>query len=153
MALTESAELTELGQGTGNEALSAEAGVHAHQQHHVHVLDDALEQADGCCGVEHHAGFHAALLKVADRAVEMRGGLPVHSDDVRAGIGEPIGHMVGVGHHHVDVHRDVAHALDGLQHVHAKGEVTGEVTVHDVEVNEVGVGYAVQIALKVGHIG
>ena len=51
------------------------------------------------------------------------------------------------------VDRHIGGALDGLEDVHAKGEVTGKMTVHDVKVHVVGAGDLVEVALEVGHIG
>ena len=49
-------------QSARDKALAAKAGVHAHQQHHIDDVDDALEYAHGGGGVEHHTGLEAALL-------------------------------------------------------------------------------------------
>ena len=143
----------QFGNGTGNKALAAKAGVHAHEQHHVDDVDDALEYADGRGGVEHHAGFNAALLQVRERAVQVRGGLVVHGDHVGTGVGVPIDRLVGVRHHEVRIDRHVGRTLDSFEDVNAKGEVAGKVTVHNVKVHVVGTGDLVEFALEVGHIG
>ena len=153
MALTHGLEFVELGDGTRDKALTAKAGVHAHEQHHIDNVDDAFEHADGRGGVEHHAGLDAALLQVRERAVQVRGGLVVHGDHVGTGVGVPIDRLVGVRHHQVRVHRYIGGALDGLEDVNAKGEVAGKVTVHHVEVNVICAGDLVELALEVGHVG
>ena len=143
----------QLRQSARDKALAAKARVHAHQQHHVDDVDDALEYADGRGGVEHHAGFNAALLQVRERAVQVRGGLVVHGDHVGTGVGVPIDRLVGVRHHEVRVYRYIGGALDGFEDVNAKGKVTGKVTVHNVKVHVVGAGNLVEFALQVGHVG
>ena len=153
VALTHGRKLVQFGNSTRDKALAAKAGVHAHQQHHIDDVDDALEYAHGGGGVEHHAGLDAALLQMRKRAVQVRGGLVVHGDHIGTGVGVPIDRLVGVRHHEVRVDRYIGGALDGLEDVNAKGEVAGKVTVHNVEVHVVGTGDLVELALEVGHVG
>ena len=90
---------------------------------------------------------------MGERAVQVRGGLVVHGDHVGTGVGVPIDRLVGVRHHQVRIDRYIGGALDGLEDVDAKGEVTGKVTVHNIEVHVVGTGDLVELAFEVGHIG
>ena len=153
MTLAHGLELVQFGDGTGDKALAAKAGVHAHEQHHIDNVDDAFEHADGGGGVEHHAGLDTALLQMGERAVQVRRSLVVHGDHVGTGVGVPIDRLVGVRHHQVRVDRYIGGALDGLKDVDAKGQVAGKVSVHNVEVHVVGASDLVEFALEVGHVG
>ena len=153
VTLAHGLELVELMQSARDKTLAAKAGVHTHQQHHIDDVDDALEHADGRCGVEHHAGLDAALLQVRERAVQVCRGLVVNGDHIGTGVGVPIDRLVGVRHHEVCVDRHVGGALDSLEDVNAKGEVAGKVAIHDIEVHKVGTGDLVELALEVGHVG
>ena len=85
--------------------------------------------------------------------MQVRGSLVVHGDHVGTGVGVPIDRLVGVRHHQVRIDRNIGGALDGPKDVNAKGQVTGKVAVHDVEVHVVGAGNLVELTLQVGHVG
>ena len=52
---------------------------------------------------------------------------------------------------HVDGH--IANALDRAQHVDAERQVAGEMAVHHIEMDVIGIGDLIEVALEVGHIG
>ena len=134
---TRGAQLVE---GLGDELLPAEAGVDAHQQHHVELVHDVVHPVERGGRVEHQAGLTAGVADQPERAVDVLGGLGVEGDDVGAGLGE-VGHdAIDRLHHQVHVDRRRGVRADGLAHQRADGEVGDVVVVHHVEVNPVGAG-------------
>jgi len=52
----------------------------------------------------------------------------------------------------VDIDRHIGGTLDGLEDIDAKCQILGEMSVHHVEMDEIGLGNLVELAFEVGHI-
>ena len=91
-------------------------------------------------GVEADAGAAAALLHVADDAVDVRRGLPVDVDDVAASLDEALHLLLRLDDHQVYVERDLGRAADRLDDGHADGDRRNEAAVHDVDVEHLRTG-------------
>ena len=122
----------------GDEALSAEAGIDAHQQHQVDAGQDLFERGDGRRRVDRHPGRLAQLAHQLRRPEEVRRRLDVHGHGVRARPGElgqvalrPLDHQVHVEDRAVRRRQ----GAQGLDHLRADAQVGHEVPVHDVDVD------------------
>ena len=153
MRLAKTAKLAQLGVGALDVGLAAKARVHAHDQDHIELVDNALENADGSGGIQDNAGLATALLDVLDRTVQMHGGLVMNSDVIRAGIDIPVDGLVRIGDHHMDVQGNVAGALRRSDNAGSKREVLGEVAVHNIDMDEVGIVDHLKVATKVCKVG
>ncbi len=92
-------------------------------------------------------------LDVGNRAVQMRGGLRVDGDEVGAGVDVPIDRVVGIGNNELNVDRDVRGALTCLYDGRAVTQIRHEVTIHDVNMDQVRIRDALQVVREVRHIG
>src|ERR1039457_5328093 len=101
------AYLARLVQYVGNEFLSAEAGVHRHQQHHIQFRQRVFQYLQRRGRVEHQTGLATAFLDQANGAVDMLRSLRVKSDVSRARLGE--------------IGNDAIHRLDHQMHVDRSG--------------------------------
>ena len=72
----------------GDEALPAEAGIDAHHQDQVDLLEHIIERLGRRRRIERDAGALAQRLDLLDGAVEVRPGFGMDGDDVGAGLGE-----------------------------------------------------------------
>jgi hypothetical protein len=109
----ELARRLDLAQRRVDEALAAEAGVDAHDQDQVDLVDRPLQHVERRGRVEHQPGLFALGLDELQRAVDVRAGVGVEAHQVGAGLAEGLRQRVHRLHHqvHVDGHRGVrAHA-------------------------------------------
>ena len=72
--------------------------------------------------------------------MDMRTRLRMHSDDVRARLGEGLEKGIDRGDHQMDVERLGGVWAQRLHHCRAKGDVGHEMPVHHVDMNPVGTG-------------
>jgi len=126
---------------TGEEFLAAEAGVDAHHQHEVDVLEHVIEHLGRGRRIERHAGLLTERLDPLDRAVEVRPRLGMDGDDVRAGFGEGVEKSVDGRNHQMDVKRLLGVRAKRFDHRRADRQVGDEMPVHDVDVHPVGAGF------------
>jgi hypothetical protein len=70
--------------------------------------------------------------------MEMRTGLDVHREVIRASLGELGDKGVGIGDHEVDVKREFRDFSERCYDRWANGQVRDEVSVHDIDVQKVG---------------
>src|SRR5690606_413278 len=82
------ARFTQLVQGSGNELLPAETGVHRHEQNHVELVHDVVHPAEGSGRIEYQTGLAAVVADQRKTAIDVAGRLGVEGDDVGAGLGE-----------------------------------------------------------------
>src|SRR5690606_14074192 len=132
------ADLANLAEAVVDEGLAAEAGVHAHDEDEVDVVDDVLEHRDGRGGIDGDAGALALGADRLQRPVQVRPCLGVDGDDVGAGARE--GSDVGIdrGDHQVAVEHLGGQRAQRRHHQRPDGEVGDEMAVHDVDVDIVG---------------
>ena len=155
MALGAPAELGDLVERRGDEALTAEAGIDAHHQHEVDIVPDMLEGGDRRRRVQRDAGLLAQMLDELQRAVEMRPRLGMDGDDVGARLGE-IGD-VGIDRRDHQMHVEGKRAV-GPQRPHddrADGQVGDEMPVHHIDMDVVGAGFrhGAHVLAQPGEVG
>ncbi|MNC28660.1 hypothetical protein D3C75_768790 [compost metagenome] len=75
------ADLADLLQRARNKRLSAEARVHSHHQHHVHILQDLAHSRCRCTRINRYTGQKPQLLDLMHHAVKMHTGLGMHRND------------------------------------------------------------------------
>ena len=115
-----------------NELLSAEAWVDTHQQHHVDIADNVLQERDGRRGIERHAGLHARIVDFLYSAVQMGAGFHVHIHHHGSQPGGALNILFGVHHHVMHVKRLLAFAGHGLKDRESERDVWHEHAVHHV---------------------
>ena len=123
-----------------NEFLSAEAGIDRHHQDQVHEIDDAL---DTCFRRARIHGDAHPLAECADRlqrAMDVRAGFDMHSDDVGARFGEGLEIRIARRDHQMHVERFLGVRPDRFDDIRADRNVRHEMTVHDVDMNPVSAG-------------
>lgn len=120
--------------------MTAEAGVHRHDEDEIDQIDDMLDAADRRAGVHRDAGFLAERTDRLQRTVKMRAGFDMHGDDVGACLGE--GFEIGIARrdHEMDVERLLGDGPQRLHDVGADGDVRHEMPVHHVDMDPVGAG-------------
>ena len=89
----------------GDEALAAEAGVDAHHQHEVDLVDHPVEHVERRRRVEHQPGLAAGGADQLQRAIDVRARVGMKADEVGAGLGERLRERVDRLDHQVDVDR------------------------------------------------
>ena len=127
------AQALHLVDGVLDECLSAESGVDAHQQHHIHILDDILKHTHGRRGIERHACLHAGIVYLLYRAVQVGACLIVHVHHHRTEFGGLLDILLGVHYHEMHVESLGAFLCHGLEHRETEGYVWHEHSIHHVE--------------------
>ena len=120
------------------EALAAEAGIDAHDQDHVSVLDDVFEHRDRRRRVQRDAGPCAERADVRQQALRVEGRLEVKGDDVGAGLAEVFDVAFRLDDHQVGVERARRQLAQVADDLGSPGDVGDEAAVHDVEVQVIG---------------
>jgi hypothetical protein len=121
-----------------DERLAAEAGVDAHQQHHVDVGQHPAQRLERRRRVEHRDGPLAELADRPERAVQVGAGLDVDADAVGPGLGVVGDPAIGLLDHQVDDERAGRDLAQRRDHHRADRQVGHEVPVHHVDVDVVG---------------
>ena len=138
--------LFHLAQGRIDEALATKAGVDAHDQNQINVVDQPIEHVQGLGGVEHQTHLTTRALDGLHTAVHMGAGVGVKTDQIGTGFGKGLGQGVHRRDHqmHVDRHRHAGRGfgmrLEGLANHGAEGEVGHIMVVHHIEMNPVCAG-------------
>ena len=137
------------------EALGTKAGVDGHEHDDVEVGDDVLEGADGRGGVEGDGRAHASLMDLLHGAVEMDAGFLMDVHDGGAEVAHLRDEFLGLHYHEVYVEGLLGETCHVLEDGEAEGDVGHEDTVHDVEVEPVGLGTVepLHLATEVSEVG
>ena len=128
----------DLRQDLGQERLTAEARVDAHDEDEVDRVEDVANGRFVGRGIEHDARALADVADVLERPVEVRTRLDVHRDPIGARGGEVLEVAVGLDDHEVDVDRKRRRGPDRLDDGRPDRDVGDEAPVHDIDVNPVG---------------
>ena len=150
------ASLAGLVKSAGDEGLSTETGVDAHEEDDVELVQNELGDVQGGGGVEDEAGLAATVLDELEGAVDVVGGLGVEGDVGGAGVDEVGDGGVNGADHEVDVDGGGNTVVtEGLADHGADGQVGNVVVVHDVEVDDVGTGLedVVDLLAELGKVG
>ena len=134
--VAQAAEVGDALDGAGQELLSAEAGIDAHDEDMMHHRKDFREHFDRRGGIEDDAGEHAMIQDQLQGAVQVAAGFDLDRDHVGAGFGEGGDVLVGILDHEVAIEREAGDGADGLDDGRAEGDVGDEVAVHDVDVDD-----------------
>ena len=130
----------------GNKGLPPETGVDAHDQDEIHIVEDPLNGGQGRARVQGHSGFNGIALVVFGFPDELYGtvkvgaGLGMDADKVGPGSGKGRDHQVGGLDHEVDIQLQGAGPAAGLHNDGAVGNIGNELSVHDIDVDPLGIG-------------
>ena len=100
-------------------------------------VENRLDCTDRGTGVQRHTRLHPGTLDRLQGPVDMRAGLDMGGQDVRAGIGKGVDIGIDWRNHQVHIHHRLDVLADRLDQGRAKGEVRNEMTVHHVHVDPV----------------
>ena len=127
-------ELCELRQHIAAEGLSAEAGLHGHDQHEVNVGQEVAHRLGGGVGIEDDAVEAAEGADLREQGAMVEARFDVEADQLCAGGCEGFGVALGFVEHEVHVEEKTGDlAAEFGDHLRAEGEVGHKVPVHDVE--------------------
>jgi hypothetical protein len=101
----------------------------------IDQVDHVLQRFDRSAGIERHARLLAERADRLQRAMDMRPGLDMDGDDVRAGLRERFEIGIAGRDHQVHVECFCGVRPQGLHHVGADGDVRHEMPVHHVDVD------------------
>ena len=93
-------------------------------------------------GVERHARALSEGADLLKRSMQVRAGLGMDGDDVRARIGKRLNIFLGFDDHEVNVDHALGGGADGLHDEWADRDVRHESSIHDVDVDPIGTGLA-----------
>ena len=130
----------DLAQLAGDELLPAEAGIDAHHEDEVKLVEHIIERVRRRRGIERPAGFLAERLDALNRAVEVRTRLRMHGDRIRARFGEGVEKRVDGRNHQMDVERLAGVRAERLHHCRPDGQVGHKMAVHHVDMDPVCAG-------------
>ena len=149
------AQASDFIQAVLDELLCAEARVHGHEHHHIDVVNDLLERRDGRRGIQRHGGAHAGLVNLLDGAVEMDARLLMHVHDGCSKVAHLRDELLGLHNHQVHVKRLRGHTSHVFEHGKSERDVGNKDTVHDIQVQPVGLGAVepLHLGLQVGKVG
>ena len=135
------ARLGEFRQRLRDELLSAEPGIHRHQQDQIDLVDHVIQPVQRRRRIEHQARLAARIADELDGAVHMLRGLRMKADVGRPGFREIRHQRIDRRDHqmHVDGRFD-ARLAQRLAHHRTDGEIGHVVIVHHVEVDPVRAG-------------
>src|SRR3546814_7650986 len=97
------AQFLDLVERAGDEALAAEARIHAHAEDKVYVAYDRVDRVGRRPRVKRHPRLLAEALDELQRAMQMRACFGMHGDDVGAGLGEGFDIGIDGGDHQMYV--------------------------------------------------
>lgn len=120
--------------------MPAKSWVDAHNEDDIDDIEDGERVFDGGCGIEGDSGDCAVFADFGERAVEVGSGFRVDGDSLRPGVDEGLDEGVDGRDHEVSVDGSFCVFLDSGDDGRPEGEVGDEVSVHDIEVEEVGAG-------------
>ena len=120
--------------------LPAKAGVDAHHQHQINLVDQVVEHLGRSGGVQRNPGLLAQRLDRLHRAVGVRPGLGVKGDQVGSGLGKGGKVRVDRADHQMHVKQLGGVRAQRLHHHRPDGDIGDEMPVHHVDMDPVGTG-------------
>ncbi|CAB4962656.1 unannotated protein [freshwater metagenome] len=117
------------------------------------MLDHWQQRFDVCSRLDGHGGKCACIANALRQRNSLVRGLQVECDALRSRFGIPNGKLVNVFDHQVHIEWEFGDFQHATDHWKAKGEVRNEVSVHDIDVDRIGVGYRCEFALQIREIG
>ena len=119
--------------------MAAKAGMHAHEQQDVDLIQMREHRVERGVRIQHQPHFHAVCAHTVEQRPRITE-LDVHGATVRAGRGELVEQISGVVDHEVAVEVHVGTRTQAFDHWRADRQVRHEVAVHDVDVQQIGIG-------------
>ena len=138
-----------------NELLSAEPGVDAHQQDHLYIADNILQERHRRRGIQRNTGLHASIVNLLNGAMQMDRRLHVDVHHHGTKFGSLLNVTLGTVDHVVNVEGFGTCFGHRLKYRKAKGNVGNERAVHHVEVKPVGLTVVdhLDVAVEMKEIG
>ena len=127
----------------GNEFLSREAGIDAHDQRHVDIGGKPAQTGNVRAGIEGQTGLAAQTADFRQRALRMRIGFRMNDEHIRAGITERGNMPGGVRNHQVHIEEKGCAAAQGLDDGSPEGDVGHKDAVHHIKVQPADAGIEV----------
>ena len=97
------AGVLDLAQRRLDEALSAESGIDAHDEHQIDLVDHVFQHLERCRRIEREPGLTAAAADDLQRAIDVSGCFGMKADQIGAGRGEGAGKRVDGLNHQMNV--------------------------------------------------
>ena len=124
----------------GDETLPAKAGVDAHHQNQIDIVDQIVQRLGRSGRVQRDAGLLAQRADQLDRAVHMRAGFGMHGDDIGSRCGKGFDIDIDRADHQMDVERLGGVRAQRLHHHRPDREVGHEMPVHHIDMDPVRPG-------------
>ena len=137
-----------------HKGLSAEAGLHRHDQHHVQLLDVGQHGVGAGDGPQSDRLFDLALVHDAQGFGDAGGvvGFQMDAEQVGARFGKCLDIAHRLVDHQMHVQKHIGFLADGLHHGHADGDVGHESAVHDIHVYPVGGADGLNVAFQIAEV-
>ena len=137
-----------------NEALTAEARLYGHDEHHVAVRQQREQRLRRSFRLDDTGRLDACRADLLQLLEGVAVGLIVHGDDVRACLDEVVEVLIRVGDHQMYVEDLVGRLAQALDDRRADGDVRYEMTVHYVNVNVLRacIGRDLDVACQIGEV-
>jgi len=130
-------KVLELLDGGRDEVLSAEAGVHAHKQNEVEIVQDVAQPLNGCGRIEDDTGFGAFFPYESKGSLEVTWSFHVYADHVHPSVDKRFDKTVRILDHEMGVKGQVGAAAELSHNRGAESDVGDEMPIHDVKVDNV----------------
>src|SRR5574344_16614 len=124
--------------GVLDKFLTAESGIHTHQQHHIHILDNFFQYADRRRRVQRYAGFHPGSMYLLYGTVQMRARLIMYIHHHRSYLFGSRDISLRMNNHKVDIERFLTNFGHSFHHWKAERYIGYKDTIHDIQVKPVG---------------
>lgn len=144
----------DLGQDPRDELLTPKAGVDRHDEQHVTQLEIRNDRIEGRRRRQHQAEVESRLARGLGGPRRIGVHLDVHRHEIGPRNAQGSKQADGVRHHEVTVEPQFGGCTQGADHRHPEGQVRDEMSIHDVDVQEVDIWlHARHLIGEVGEIG
>ena len=130
-------ELPHLLDGMWDELLSAETGIHTHDEDDIDLVEDVFEDRDWSGGIDGDAGLHALGVDMLEYTMEMVARLVMNTNQKSPNFGKAVDEFFGMHNHEVQVERLFGTTRNGLDSRQSEGDVGDKNTVHHVNVQPI----------------
>ena len=123
-----------------DELLGTPAGIDAHHDQQVGVLQHRLDEDEGAAGIQTDPRTQTGLANCVQHPVDVPGRFDVDRQAVGAGVAKSLDGALGVLDHQVDVKGQLRVASAMFDRARPDRDRWNEVSIHHVEVHPVGAG-------------
>jgi len=106
-----------------------------HDEHQIQQVQDVFEQEDRFGGVERHTCLSATGFDLLDDPVQVRAGLLMDGDHIRASLDERFDVLLRGGDHQMGLKRQAGTAPHGLDNHGSHGDVRHKMAIHDIDLD------------------